>query len=203
MEEALERARARPDVLAALAFVTPQLAAALDAAGQFARAEPFYAAALEQALKQFGPNDPRSAAEMAAAGRNLLMLEKWAEAEPMLRECLADPREVSARRVAHLQRPQPARRQPSWPEEVRRGRAALARRLRGNDGPRSQVPAKGKPRLTEAGKRLVKLYEAWGKTDKAAEWRKKLGPQVPRSFPRTSSRSDFAVGAVAPNRTSG
>ena len=29
-------------------------------------------------------------------------------------------------------------------------------------------------RLTEALERLVQLYDAWGKKDKAEEWRKKL-----------------------------
>ncbi|MGO9467838.1 MAG: tetratricopeptide repeat protein [Isosphaeraceae bacterium] len=175
MEESLERARARPEVLAALAFVTPQLAAALDAAGQFARAEPLYTAALKQALKQFGPNDPRSAAAMAAAGRNLLMLKKWAEAEPTLRECLAI-RE-------HFQ-------PDGWPTfNVRSlvGGSLLGQKkyaeaepllLSGHEGLKAreaQIPPKAKARLTEAGGRLVKLYEAWGKKDKADEWRKRLG----------------------------
>ena len=31
-----------------------------------------------------------------------------------------------------------------------------------------------KVRLTEALERLVQLYDAWGKKDKADEWRKKL-----------------------------
>ena len=175
MEEALEPRRARPEVLAALAFVTPQLAAAFDAAGQFARAEPFYAAALEQALKQFGPNDPRSAATMAAAGRNLLMLEKWAEAQPILRECLAIRQ--------HFQ-------PDGWPTfNVRSlvGGSLLGQKnyaeaepllLSGYEGMKARealIPPKAKARLTEAGDRVVKLYEASGKKDKADEWRKKLG----------------------------
>ena len=41
------------------------------------------------------------------------------------------------------------------------------------------IAAAGKPRLPEAGQRLVKLYDAWGKPEKAAEWRNKLGLEVP------------------------
>ena len=37
-----------------------------------------------------------------------------------------------------------------------------------------KIPPQGKIRLTEALERLVKLYDAWGKTDQAAEWRKTL-----------------------------
>jgi hypothetical protein len=38
----------------------------------------------------------------------------------------------------------------------------------------TKIPAQGKIRLTEALERLVQLYEATGKKDQAAEWRKKL-----------------------------
>ena len=38
----------------------------------------------------------------------------------------------------------------------------------------SKVPSPSKPRLAEAGDRLVQLYDAWGKKDKADECRKKL-----------------------------
>jgi hypothetical protein len=37
-----------------------------------------------------------------------------------------------------------------------------------------KIPAEGKPRLKEAQRRLVQLYEATGRPDKAAEWKKKL-----------------------------
>jgi hypothetical protein len=36
-------------------------------------------------------------------------------------------------------------------------------------------PAQFKIRLTEAGARIVQLYEAWGKPERAAQWRKTLG----------------------------
>ena len=38
----------------------------------------------------------------------------------------------------------------------------------------ARIPAPARPRLAEAAERVVKLYEAWGKPDKAAEWRAKL-----------------------------
>jgi hypothetical protein len=36
------------------------------------------------------------------------------------------------------------------------------------------IPAEGKPRLSEALQRLIRLYEATGRPDQAAEWKKKL-----------------------------
>ncbi len=38
----------------------------------------------------------------------------------------------------------------------------------------AKIPAQDKARLPEAGARIVKLYEAWGQPEKAAEWRRKL-----------------------------
>lgn len=38
------------------------------------------------------------------------------------------------------------------------------------------IPPHGKVRLTEALDRLIRLYDAWGKPEKAKEWRMKLPP---------------------------
>ncbi len=54
-----------------------------------------------------------------------------------------DPGAAGTGRLAHLRDPRPARRQPAGPEEVRRGRAAPARELRGPEGPGSQDTGPG------------------------------------------------------------
>ena len=38
----------------------------------------------------------------------------------------------------------------------------------------AKIPPPGMPRFTEAAERVVRLYEEWGKKDKAAEWRTRL-----------------------------
>ena len=38
----------------------------------------------------------------------------------------------------------------------------------------AKIPASGKIRLTQALERLVQLYDAWGKPEEAAKWRKLL-----------------------------
>ena len=42
------------------------------------------------------------------------------------------------------------------------------------------IPSQEKPRLTKALERLVKLYEAWGKKDKAMKWRRNWRRRRPR-----------------------
>ena len=34
--------------------------------------------------------------------------------------------------------------------------------------------------MAEAGERIIRLYEAWGKTEQAAAWREKLAIDPPR-----------------------
>jgi serine/threonine protein kinase len=58
MEEALELARGRPDAMNALSEVPRSLAAAYEAASQFAKAEPHYRHGLERARNKYGPADP-------------------------------------------------------------------------------------------------------------------------------------------------
>ena len=38
----------------------------------------------------------------------------------------------------------------------------------------AKIAAPGMPRFAEGAERVVRLYEAWGKKDKAAEWRTRL-----------------------------
>ncbi len=42
----------------------------------------------------------------------------------------------------------------------------------------AKIPPQGKVRLTEAVDRLVRLYDAWGKPDEAAKWRKVLAERL-------------------------
>ena len=101
---------------------------------------------------------------------------KYADAERVLREAVAGREKVT-----------PA----SWnrfaAESLLGGAPAAQRRfdeaekliVGGYQGLRqvaSTIPAYRRDSLTGAGQRVVYLYTAWGKPDKAAEWRKKLTP---------------------------
>jgi tetratricopeptide (TPR) repeat protein len=175
LEDVLRRARTRPDVLARLRWVESELAAAYDKSGQLASADPLYRDRLDEARRSFGSDDPRTAAAMALLGLNLLKQEKWSEAEPVLRECLAV-----------REKTQPA----AWGTFNTRsqlggallgqGRCAEAEPLvvSGYEGLKARevtIPAQAKDRLTEAALRVVRLYEAWGKPEQAKAWKERLG----------------------------
>ena len=43
----------------------------------------------------------------------------------------------------------------------------------------AKIPAPFKHYLTEAGERVVRLYDDWGKPEEAAEWRARLARELP------------------------
>jgi eukaryotic-like serine/threonine-protein kinase len=164
--------------------LTLDLANLLNQSGRGADAEPPLRDALEPFRKQSGPDDFRMARILAPLGRSLIQQGKWNEAEPVLRECLA---------VRENLQPD------EWTTFTTRsllGRALLGQKkyaesepliVSGYEGMKAReakIPPPGKPRLTEAAERVVKLYEAWGKKDKAAEWRARLAKPSDEAKPR-------------------
>ncbi len=171
-EEAVRRGKAKlgPEhpytVLAA-----DNLAAVYEQAGDFTRAEPLCRDLVAARRKQ-SDGSPATAAALARLGLNLLNQKKYAEAEAPLREALT----VRAQKqpddwlrynsqsllgAALLGQKKYAEAEPL----LRQGYEGMKQR-------EAKVPAAGKPRLGEALGRLVALYDAWGKKDEAARWRK-------------------------------
>jgi hypothetical protein len=57
--------------------------------------------------------------------------------------------------------------------------ALLIRGYEGMKAVEAKIPASSQNHLASASKRIVPFYEAWGKPEKAAEWRTKLAPKPP------------------------
>jgi eukaryotic-like serine/threonine-protein kinase len=135
----------------------------------------------------------RYASAISQLGRMLLDEKRWAEAERALRRGLA---------IREAKQPD------LWPTfNVKsllgaallfQGKFAQAEPLvlAGYEGLKTRESAlsgKTKPRLAEAAARIIQLYEAWGKKDKAESWRARLAK------PETS-KSSSTSSAVAPSR---
>jgi tetratricopeptide (TPR) repeat protein len=163
------------------------LAAVYAETGQFAKAIRIQqeAVALSQSepekkdlasrLELYENNSPyRDHSSLAELARNLLVEGKFAEAEGLARECLA---------IRELQIPGDWR---TFNTRSMLGGALLGQKnyaaaepllLSGYEGMKqreSRIPPAGKPRLKESLQRLVQLYEATNRPDKAAEWKQKL-----------------------------
>jgi serine/threonine protein kinase/tetratricopeptide (TPR) repeat protein len=170
--DALLGSRRLPERAAApLAWIPGELIAVYELTGEFAKAEPFYREFLTQATKQFGADDLRTGAQIAQLAFNLLQQRKFDEAQPLLRDCLA---------LREKKQPD------DWTTFNTRsmlGACLVGQKkyadaepllLAGYDGMKKRqdkIPPQGTIRLGEAKDRLVQLYEAWGKPQKAAEWR--------------------------------
>jgi eukaryotic-like serine/threonine-protein kinase len=140
--------------------------------GQFGEAEPWRRKGLAVVKERFGPDSARYANHLAALGRNLLRQEKWADAESVLRECLAlcQKGEPDHWATFHIQ--------------SLLGGALLGQQkyadaepllLAGYEGLRQRVdrvsPQVKDQLLREALERLVQFYEATGRQDRAAAYR--------------------------------
>jgi serine/threonine protein kinase/tetratricopeptide (TPR) repeat protein len=181
MEQALGQARGRPDVMRRLTWVTPELAAAYTAAGQHTKAEPLHAKAeplfregLEQARRQSGPTDRRSAGVMAKLAFNLIGQRKWSEAEPLLRECLAIRKRATPDDWSTFSAQALLGEALLGQKKYAEAEPLLIEGYEGLNARAAKVPATYRFFLTAAGARIVQLYDAWEKPDKAAEWRQKL-----------------------------
>jgi hypothetical protein len=112
-----------------------------------------------------------------ALGRKRLQQKKYAEAEPLLRHNLS--------RHGRADNWYRFRSESLLGESLlglKRFDEARPLLIGGYDGLRqhaAEIPAPLKRYLTEAGERIVRLYEDWGKPEKAAEWRAKLAHELP------------------------
>jgi eukaryotic-like serine/threonine-protein kinase len=151
------------------------LALAYVAAGRTADAIPLLEETLRLQRKNAGPEHPRTLRSMSNLARAYLPA-KPAAAEALLRECLA---------VRDKQYPD------DWDTFQARGylgASLIAQKkyaeaepividaYEGMKARETKIPAPYKKRVGEAGRRIVELYDAWGKKDQADLWRKRLSP---------------------------
>jgi serine/threonine protein kinase/tetratricopeptide (TPR) repeat protein len=130
---------------------------------------------LAAAKQKDGPDSAAYAEKLAEEGANMLRHKRHAAAEPILRES-----------VAILEKKQPGTAAASSAQSLL-GDALLGQEkyadaepllIQGYEGLKAREdqmsPLYARFRIGQAGQRVVRLYEAWGRAEQAAEWRTKL-----------------------------
>src|SRR5207245_2270612 len=142
--------------------------------------------ALEVRRRVQGAEHTATAGTMASLGAHYLKQQRYAEAEPLLRECLKSRerhesnawRTFSAKSLlggSLLGQKKYAEAEPlllAGYEGLKQREDKIA--LHRNPLDSFRFPADRQPWLKEALRRLVQLYEATGRPDQAAEWRSRL-----------------------------
>ncbi len=144
-----------------------------------AKAEPLLRELADFWKKKDGADSPRYAGQLAVLGLNLLLQKKAADAEPVLRECLALRQKKEPGVWTTFSTQSMLGESLSLQKKYADAEPLLAAGYEGMKQREAQIPSQGMDRLTEALERLVRLYEALGKQEKAAEWRKKLKQEQP------------------------
>jgi WD40 repeat protein len=168
LEEAHRAARKYPE----LGFASGPLLDAYAKAGETVKLADLLLEQLTEARKALPKDSPQLAGVLAQISLGLLVQKKWAEAEPLLRECLgirekAQPdlwmtfNTKSMLGGALLGQKKHAEAEPL----LRAGYEGMKLR-------EATIPPEGRPRLMEAVERLVRLYEETDKKDEATKWRK-------------------------------
>ncbi len=174
-EDSLKRRRAtlgpdQPDTLVSMS----NLAGAYQAAGRLAEALPLFQETLARRRATRGPEHPQTLRSINALARAELVNHPE-RAEPRLREALAiherkDPdnwRAFETRSLLGASLLGQKKYAEAEPELLRAHEGLKARE--------AKIPAPSRKIVDETVDRIVRLYEAWGKPDRAAEWRDSSG----------------------------
>lgn len=121
------------------------------------------------------------ASALASLGSTQLNLNRYEEAEAMLRECLKIRQAKSPQAFTTSNAKSMLGGALLGQEKYADAEELLLAGYRGLKAAELQVPVKNRVLVTQALERLVKLYEAWGKPDEAAKWRAELKsrPRMP------------------------
>jgi tetratricopeptide (TPR) repeat protein len=167
----LEEAYQASGEYASLRFVGAALFDAYSQAGRAADAARLVRELVADARKASPQDSPQLAGLLAQVSLMLLQVKAYADAEPLLRECLAIREKTqpdvwntfTARSMlggALLGQAKYAEAEP-----------LLAAGFNGMKQREATIPPQASDRLTEALERLVQLYEATNKPEEAAKWR--------------------------------
>jgi tetratricopeptide (TPR) repeat protein len=159
-----------PDTLTSMSI----LARAYLDQGKYSKAEPLYLKVLEVRRRTLGPEHRDTTSILAALGEMRLRQQQYAEAEPLLRSALKGQAknnpEAWERYATESMLGAALAAQARFPEAEPLLMSGYQRLIH-KEG---TIPWESRAALEDAGQRIVRLYQASGKSQKALQWRDKL-----------------------------
>jgi serine/threonine protein kinase/tetratricopeptide (TPR) repeat protein len=141
---------------------------------QFDEAEAWRRKWLAVVKGRAGADSPQYGGELGMLGANLRRQDKWTDAESVLREALTILEKKVPTSVAMFIVQSELGSALLGQKRYAEAEPLLVQAYEGIKAREAQLAPTDRPRLVESGDRVIQLYEAWGKPEKAAEWRTKL-----------------------------
>ena len=160
--------------------VTNNLAKAYLAAEQPQKALPLFDQLIAGHRGRATPDDPAFAGLLAATSHELLQHRQYPDAETYLRECLAIREKKIPDDWVLFNTQSMLGDALSGQKKFQDAEPLLVKGYQGMKDRETKIPPTANTRLSEAVQRLVDLYTAWDKPEKAAEWQTKLDAEKMR-----------------------
>jgi eukaryotic-like serine/threonine-protein kinase len=160
-----------PDTLIAL----HNLATFCSNAGRLDEAIPLFEEVVRLRKAKLGPDHPFTLLSTDGLVRVYLRQRRWAEAEAAARECLDGRTRTQPDDWSRFQTSSLLGAALAGQKKYAEAEPFLIDGYEGLKAREASIPAPSRGQLAAAAARIVPLYEAWGRPDKAAEWRRSLG----------------------------
>jgi tetratricopeptide (TPR) repeat protein/predicted Ser/Thr protein kinase len=145
--------------------------------GKSAEAETLLAAVLEARRRVLGPTHPDTTRVMALLGDVRLQQKKYPAAEALLREARNNSEKTAADSWERYWSQNLLGASLAGQSQYAEAEPLLVSGYQGMLQREAAIPLEDRPVLSQAGERIVQLYEKWEKPEKAAEWRQRLQPK--------------------------
>ncbi len=161
-----------PDRLAGM----NRLAALYGDEGKYSEAEALFTNALKIQRRVLGEVHPDTLNSWGGLGRIQLRERKYVEAEPTLRDALKGYEKVMPESWERYNCQSMLGGSLEGQKNYREAEPLLISGYGGLMQREATIPLEDRRVLSDAGERIVQLYESWEKPEKAAEWRERLQP---------------------------
>lgn len=141
---------------------------------RYSEAEELYDKALATSRIVLGADHPVTANALVSLGRMRLRQQRYSDATPLLREALAVREQKTPNAWGRYNAQSLLGAALAGQAQYTEAEPLLVAAHQGLIEQRANIPQANRSILDEAGERIIQMYQAWGRPEKAAEWREKL-----------------------------